>query len=223
MTSHLDSGIGQVLAALKAKDIDKNTVVVFMSDNGGNEDAGADNGILRGGKGTVYEGGVRVPAVVYWPEHTTGKHIFSGPVFAQDWLPTLLEAANVKNDNNFFDGRSVLASLMSTNTELSMKNVVLGAKGSHAVFNWPWKLVAAKNSEYKLFNVQEDPTESNNVYSQYPDRVAVMTKVLLSLPKEESKGVKGNPPRSLFNGPDGRPDHNIRLSETRQPWADAAK
>jgi arylsulfatase A-like enzyme len=223
MTSHLDSGIGQVLAALKTKGIDENTLVVFMSDNGGNEEAGADNGILSGGKGGVYEGGVRVPAVVYWPGHTASKQTFTGPIFAQDWLPTLLDVANIKNDHSDYDGRSVLASLILPNTELSTRHVVLGAKGSHAVFNWPWKLVAAKNSEYKLFNVQEDPTESNNVYSQYPDRVAVMTKVLLSLPKEESKGVKGNPPRSLFNGPDGRPDHNIRLSETREPWADAAK
>lgn len=223
MTSHLDSGIGQVLAALKAKDIDKNTLVVFMSDNGGMEIAGADNGILSGGKGSVYEGGVRVPAVVYWPGHGAGKKIFTGPIFAQDWLPTLLDVANITSEQSDFDGRSVLASVMSSNVILTPRNVILGAKGSHAVFNWPWKLVAEKGAEYKLFNVQVDPSESNDLFALYPQRVAEMSKLVTSMPKRESKGAKGPPPESLFRDANGDFDHEIRKQETREPWADAAK
>jgi arylsulfatase A-like enzyme len=222
MTSHLDKGIGKVLAALKSKGIDKNTMIVFMSDNGGNETSGADNGILKGEKGGVYEGGLRVPGVVYWPENTVSKQIFTGPVYAQDWLPTLLDIAKIENDNANFDGRSVLNSLMPPYADISARNVVLGAKGSYAVFNWPWKLIAEKDKEYKLFNVQADPTESNDLSAQHPQKIADMLKVLASMPKGESKGVKGPPPETLFRDKNGDFNLDIRMPETREPWADVA-
>jgi arylsulfatase A-like enzyme len=222
MTSHLDQGIGKVIAALKSKGIDKNTMIVFMSDNGGNETAGADNGILRGEKGSVYEGGVRVPAVVYWPQNKISKQSFTGPIFAQDWLPTLLEAANIKSDNTYFDGRSVLTSVIPPYKEVTARNVLLGAKGAYAVYNWPWKLIAEKDAEYKLFNVELDPSENDNLYAQYPQKVADMSKIITSMPKRESKGAKGPPPESLFRNENGDFDHEIRKQETREPWADAA-
>lgn len=223
MTSHLDQGIGKVLAALKSKGIDKNTLVVFMSDNGGMEEAGADNGILKKGKGSVYEGGVRVPAIIYWPQQTITKQTITGPVFAQDWLPTLLDVANINHDNDNFDGQSMLASVKAPNVEIPTRNVVLGAKGSYAIYNWPWKLVAEKDKKPKLFNVQEDPSENTDLYSQYPQRVADLLKVKASMPERESKGAKGPPPESLFKDEDGDFDHAIRKPETREPWADMAK
>lgn len=223
MTSHLDQGIGKVLAALKSKGIDKNTLVVFMSDNGGMEEAGADNGILKEGKGSVYEGGVRVPAIIYWPQQAMTKQTITGPVFAQDWLPTLLDVANINHDNDNFDGQSMLASVQAPNVDIPARNVVLGAKGSYAIYNWPWKLVAEKDKKSKLFNVQEDPSENTDLYSQYPQRVADLLKVKASMPERESKGAKGPPPESLFKDENGDFDHAIRMPETREPWADAAK
>jgi arylsulfatase A-like enzyme len=222
MTSHLDQGIGQVIAAIEAKGIADNTLIIFMSDNGGNEIAGADNGILTGEKASAYEGGVRVPAFVYWPSKIAGKQSLVGPIFTQDWLPTLLDVVNVNIDDMQFEGQSVWPSVMSPDVDIVTKNIVVGTARSKAVYNWPWKLIVEDNTVHKLFNVQDDPTEKNNLYTQHPDKVSDMLVALSAIPKLESKAAKGPKPESLFVDENGNFDHDVRKPETREAWAESA-
>jgi uncharacterized sulfatase len=89
---HMDASIGRLLARLDALNLVDNTIVVFLSDNGG-VDTLFDNHPLRLGKGSPYEGGIRVPAIVRWPGVTPEGHVSAEPVHVVDWYPTFLEAA----------------------------------------------------------------------------------------------------------------------------------
>ena len=95
MTSEMDRGIGRVLAALDAEGLRDDTLVLFMSDNGGAEALGARNGELRGGKGETFEGGIRVPAVLRWPGEIGAASVYEHVISAEDLLPTLATAAGL--------------------------------------------------------------------------------------------------------------------------------
>jgi arylsulfatase A-like enzyme len=211
-----------VLAELDKQGLSENTIVVFMSDNGGNLKAGADNGALRGGKGDVHEGGVRVPALVRWPARFHGNSM-SQPMFTQDWLPTLLAAANIDYQRSDFDGVSQLAQLENEQEMIVERQVVLGALGAKAVYQWPWKLIVDKQDRIQLFNLETDEFEKNDVSAQHPQLISQLRVALKKLPNIPSKAAKGPPPESLFRDENGQFDHAIRKPETRQPWADTAE
>src|SRR5690606_12282681 len=97
MVAAMDEGIGQIVEALERKGMRENTLIVFCSDNGGARPGTmADNGSLRGEKGTLYEGGVRVPALVNWPGKIRSGSVVTEPFHIVDWYPTLLTLAGGK-------------------------------------------------------------------------------------------------------------------------------
>jgi arylsulfatase A len=98
MIEQMDSGIGRVLETLRNLDIEENTIVLFTSDNGPwlAGEYSRYNGPFRGGKGDVWEGGIRVPAILRWPAGLPGGRQLAGPIHFCDWLPTLLDLVGVR-------------------------------------------------------------------------------------------------------------------------------
>ena len=100
MVYAVDRGVGRIVNALQDVQAFENTLIVFLSDNGGKIGAGADNGALSGGKGSVTEGGFRVPMMFHWPAQIASGTIYQHPVTALDYYPTFsrLAGANVPQD-----------------------------------------------------------------------------------------------------------------------------
>jgi arylsulfatase A-like enzyme len=172
LIEHLDHGIGRVLAALKESGLEEETVVVFTSDNGGQLGAGANNGPLRDGKGSMYEGGLKVPAAVAWPGHVKPGGRTSQVALTMDLFPTLLEAAGVRARHEI-DGVSLLPVLRGKKESLPGRTLFFcrreggpayGGKTIDAVRRGDWKLV--QNSPYgprELFNLSRDPRETTDL------------------------------------------------------------
>lgn len=108
---HFDNSIGRIMNKLQETGLDKNTIVVFTSDNGG-VDTYFDNAPLRYGKGSPYEGGIRVPFIVRWPQKITEGKIINTPIHAIDFYPTLVEmAGGDPAQYDFLDGLSLMPEL----------------------------------------------------------------------------------------------------------------
>lgn len=223
MMSDLDASIGRVETALRDRGIRENTVLIFMSDNGGNVQAGASNGSLRGSKGTSLEGGVRVPAFIVWPAEIQPGSISTTPVFAQDWMPTLLEIAGADPEVEL-DGVSAWGRLMPDTDTLERNPVVVGTARAKAVYDWPMKLIRQSDGSApdQLFDVLNDPLETKNLADENPDIIEALAVHIDALPAKPSKGAKGPPPESLFRDADGNFIYDIRKPETREPWAESA-
>ncbi|MEE3220935.1 MAG: sulfatase-like hydrolase/transferase, partial [Planctomycetota bacterium] len=108
MLQHLDDGIGDVVAKLKEEELFDNTLLFFLTDNGGSKAMRADNTPLRGFKGSLDEGGIRTPFIVNWPAKFSGKRSIDTPVISLDILPTTLDAIGKLPAGNDFDGKSLL-------------------------------------------------------------------------------------------------------------------
>ena len=178
LIEHMDHGIGKVMTALKANGFYDNTLVIFVSDNGGQLNVGARNGPLRNGKGTVYEGGIRVPAIASWPGSIAPSTTSDALLTTMDIYPTLLEAARARI-TQVIDGTSFLGSLLGgpdpDPTRLLFFSrreggLRFGGKTIEAVRQGPWKLL--QNSPYaplELYNLERDPLETTDLSSAEPD------------------------------------------------------
>jgi arylsulfatase A-like enzyme len=111
LIEQMDDGIGKVLAALKDASLSDNTLIFFTSDNGGQLNLGSSNGPLTGGKGQMYEGGIRVPTCAVWPGRIRPGSRSDRVVLTMDLLPTICEFAGVKIGHEI-DGRSILPTLL---------------------------------------------------------------------------------------------------------------
>lgn len=175
LIEHMDDGIGKVLAALQSAGLRENTIVVFTSDNGGQLNVGASNGPLRDGKQSVYEGGLKVPTAVVWPDRIRPGAETTFQAMSMDILPTLFAAAGLPI-NHPVEGRSFLPTLLGGAQEPLRKQsffcrreggLQYGGKTIEAVIEGPWKLL--QNSPWaplELYNLQADPAESVNVVEQ---------------------------------------------------------
>jgi arylsulfatase A-like enzyme len=168
LLEHMDDGIGRVMAELSAAGLDKNCLVIFTSDNGGQIDAGAINAGLRDGKGTMYEGGLRVPCAAWWPARVRSGESNLAAV-SMDLFPTILEAAGVERPRNI-DGDSICPTLLGQPQVLRRplffvrREACRGFWGeaSYAVIEDQWKLVRNPFAPLELFNLATDPTETVN-------------------------------------------------------------
>jgi len=194
MVQHNDAQIARVLTTLKSEGMLKNTLIVWASDNGPELRGGGTAGILRAGKGTAFEGGQRVPAIVYWEGKIEGGKSLEVPLSVLDWFPTLLDLAGGQRPN---DARVVGINMLSTlqgdrsnsATPFIVGNRSQGANGGYyeSIYQWPFKLLrsSARNIGSKplpensdpaakislLFNVDKDPAETNNLVEQYVNLV----------------------------------------------------
>jgi arylsulfatase A-like enzyme len=172
LIEHLDDGIGKVMACLKETGAAENTLVVFTSDNGGQLSAGANNGPLRDGKQSVYEGGIKVPGAVAWPGKIKPGTETPFRAMSMDIFPTALAAAGVKLTHRI-DGRSFLPTLQGKSQPPLRTHWFFrrreggnryGGKTIEAVIRGDWKLL--QNSPFaplELYNLKTDPKEQHDL------------------------------------------------------------
>ena len=190
MVDRMDQGIGRILEAIDQSGVANNTLVWFFSDNGGTSQAG-DNRPFRGRKGDVFEGGIRVPAVVRWPEAIAPGSSTQAPLAWIDVLPTLMQAAGLsKSGGKPLDGINALEIFTGEQSSLdrNLFNYIgsLGETAEQIAFITPrWKFVVQGpniiNPELDdsqrhafLFRIDEDPHETENLAGQHPERVKAM-------------------------------------------------
>ena len=174
LIEHLDAGVGQVIAALKASGAYENTLIVFTSDNGGQVSAGASNGPLRGAKEDMYEGGIREPMCAVWPGHIRGGSRTERVALTMDLFPTICEVAGAQPPQPL-DGVSLLPDLTGEQRTDDRTLYWVRREGGpryqgltiEAVRKGDWKLV--HNSPFEplqLFNLRDDPKEQTDLSTQ---------------------------------------------------------
>lgn len=174
MNTEMDRGIGKVVSVLKELKLTDNTFIFFLSDNGANNKG--SNGTLRGFKGSVWEGGQRVPAIACWPGHIAAGSVCDQTVISIDLMPTILELAKATVPaGHQLDGVS-LVSLLTQQQKLKPRSIFWDYNGCSAVRQGPWKLVLNQNRKtpVELFNLQDDLSETKNLAEKQPQRVQKM-------------------------------------------------
>jgi arylsulfatase A-like enzyme len=166
MIRQMDEGIGKILAALKKSGEEKNTLVVFTSDNGG--ERYSDTWPLVGKKMDLLEGGIRVPYIVRWPGKVKPGSVTAQHAVTMDWVPTFLEAAGVSPDREFpLDGKSLLQVIRKQKTfkrDLYWKMLYRDQK---ALRSGDWKYLSVEGDEF-LFNLARDERERANWAKRAP-------------------------------------------------------
>jgi arylsulfatase A-like enzyme len=179
MLHAMDRGIGELLAALRETGQHEKTIVIFTSDNGGKPKGNASlNGHLRGEKGTVFEGGIRVPFVVQWQGQIAGGKRLDDPVHGIDVLPTVLAAAGRKPaEKDKFDGVDLLPLLRGEIEQLPDRYLYWRLNTKTAVRNRTWKLIQGQNKDTLLFNLAKDESEKRNVAVANPERTTELQRL----------------------------------------------
>jgi arylsulfatase A-like enzyme len=204
VVEELDASVGELLAKLTQLGIERNTLVIFTSDNGpwlAMRDWGGSAGALRGGKTSTFEGGHRVPAIARWPDRIPPGRETRDVANMMDWLPTLVELAGAHlPDDRVIDGRSLVGVLQGTGELKSAPFFYLRLRSPlgdqrheiGAVRDGPWKLTLpqggypqifepiAKTELFRhgllLFDLESDVGERHDVAADHPDVVARLTK-----------------------------------------------
>jgi arylsulfatase A-like enzyme len=185
MVEAMDLAVGKVMAKLDELGLRENTIVIFTSDNGGlstSEGWPTSNLPLRGGKGWMYEGGIREPLIVRWPGVAQPGAVINTPVSSPDFFPTLLEAAGAKPaPGQRLDGVSLIPVLRGQTTPeraLFWHYPHYGNQGgapAAAVRRGPWKLIQwFEGDRMELFHLGNDLAETTDLATREPARVAAL-------------------------------------------------
>jgi arylsulfatase A-like enzyme len=177
MVSCVDDGVGRVMESLRRNNVEEDTIVVFLSDNGGALTKNAsDNGSLRGAKSDLFEGGIRVPFAMQWKSIIPAGQIYSHPVISLDIMGTITALAGVKiAEDRPLDGVNLLPYLTGENKEAPHDQLFWRKweQQGMCIRDGDTKLVANtqrhKNS-YQLFNVENDLSETKNLRKQNPEK-----------------------------------------------------
>lgn len=196
MVKSLDMSVGRVLAQLEESGIADRTLVVFTSDNGGltqrygRHDGFTENLPLRRGKGSAYEGGVRVPTIVHLPGVTKPSTVCEEPVSTIDWFPTLLEMTGAGDDairNSPVDGVSLASLLRDPSMSRLDRNLYwhyphyhAGGDGPYsAVRSGDWRLIEFhETGQTALYNLRDDIGEQNDLARSHPQKAVALLRDL---------------------------------------------
>lgn len=199
MVESMDDAVGTLLDTLDRLGIADRTLIIFFSDNGGNMYSDIDNTVptsnapLRGGKATVFEGGIRVPCVVSWPGVINANTQSDAVVQSSDFYPTILNALNLEpKPNQHFDGISILPALKGQ--PLAREAIFTYFPHDPPVPDWvppsvvvhqnEWKLIRIfyggddGEHSWKLFNLRNDIGERNDLAANEPERVKAMDRLI---------------------------------------------
>jgi arylsulfatase A-like enzyme len=191
MTAALDDAVGVVLSKLKERQLEENTLIFFVSDNGGpTPQTTSSNKPLRGFKATTWEGGIRVPFFVQWKGRLPAGVVYAQPVIQLDILPTVLAAAAIEAQPDWkLDGVNLLPYLEGTLSSPPHEALFWRFGNQLAVRKGDWKLVKAPGAGAPfdeaaesatpegahLYNLAQDQGEQTNVAAQEPDKVKELT------------------------------------------------
>ena len=174
MLVRLDDSVGQVLSTLEGAGLADETIVVFFSDNGGpTRELTSSNGPLRGGKGQVYEGGLRVPFAVRWPGVTTPGKVEPRPVSSLDVFATVASAAGIQlsaSERESLDGVDLRPYLVGEQRGDPHEELFWRLGSRAALRQGDWKVVR-QSGEWELYDLSSDPSESQDLASQRPDKL----------------------------------------------------
>jgi len=169
MTFSLDRSVGKIIEVLKKQGIYDNTLIIFLSDNGGAHNNQSVNLPLKGFKGNKYEAGHRVPMLVSWPKKFRKSNRFAGITSSLDIVPTVLEAAGVKTGKaNDLDGVNLLPFLSGTKKGNPHQQLVWRKDQAAAIRFDQYKLIQIKGAGDRLYDLRKDPGEINDVQYQQP-------------------------------------------------------
>ena len=173
MLHRMDEGIGRVVQTLKDEGLYDNTLIFYLSDNGGAKNNKADNLPFRATKHTVYEGGLRVPFVMSWPAELTPA-TSDEPVISIDILPTICAALNIPlPEERIFDGRNMLSVIQKDAVRPLHRQLFFdGNDKSWAVREGKWKLLYSKQGNLELYNLEKDAVEQHNLVEELPEITA---------------------------------------------------
>ena len=198
MVSTVDDRIGRVVSALEEHNIRDNTIIVYMSDNGHSAEnkgpididthrsgfpkghyysahgGGGNTGKWIGQKGSFLEGGIRVPAIMSYPNGIPEGVVRDQAITAADWMPTILSLCNVDLPKRVLDGRDLKNVLASDSAESPHKHLHWGWANQWAVRVGPWKLLGSKSSPKQLVNLSDEQPERKNYLDEHPERVKTM-------------------------------------------------
>jgi arylsulfatase A-like enzyme len=198
MDAAMDEAIGQVIAALEAKGIRDNTLILFNSDNGGpGPGIISDNTPLRAGKGTIYEGGVRVCAFANWPGHIPSNATNNAVLHEVDWYPTLIKLAGGSLEQKLpLDGSDIWPTLTQGAQSPHFEEVTLcgTTHGKIAIRSGDWKLLVQgenKKSLPELYNLAEDIGEKHDLAATHPEKVKELMAKYEAVMKTAVQGADG--------------------------------
>ncbi|MGW7275708.1 sulfatase family protein [Streptomyces sp. NPDC054864] len=170
MVQDLDRSVGEVLKALKKSGRERDTLVFFASDNGG--ERFSYNWPLSGNKASLQEGGIRVPTIVRWPARLDGGQVSHEPVFTPDWTATLLEIGGARPDRAYpLDGTS-LAPYLLKGDELPERELFWRVRGERALRRGDWKYYRGKGGDDQLFDLHADRREQADRARDEPELLA---------------------------------------------------
>ena len=181
MLANLDDGVGEILKAISARGLDEETLVVFISDNGGpTRELTSSNLPLRGGKGDVYEGGLRVPFMMRWPGKLPAGEVEDRPVISLDIAATALALAGGQ-PRKPLDGVNLMPYLADGAAGRPHEELFWRQGERIAVRVGDWKLLRndRRNPDaWELYNLSDDLAETNNLIEQTPERGSALREVL---------------------------------------------
>lgn len=178
MTTSLDDGVGRILESLKAEGLEKDTIVIFVNDNGGATNNASSNGVYRGMKGSKWEGGIRIPYAMRWPGTLPAGAIFDHPVSTLDIVPTAVAAAGGRIDPAAVDGVDLVPAMTDPLIGAPHERLFWRRSVASAMREGDWKIIEVQGNPILLFNLADDPSETTNRAADYPDRVAAMQSAL---------------------------------------------
>ena len=173
MIHHMDEGIGRLMDLLRAEGLERDTLVVFTSDNGG--ERFSDNWPLVGGKMDLTEGGIRVPWIAHWPAVIAPGSTSTQTCMTMDWSATMLDAAGAPAAASHpLDGRSLMPLLRDATWRDDQPLFWrMNHRGQRAMRHGPWKYLRVDGHDY-LFNLEGDERERANLAPIAPERLAAM-------------------------------------------------
>ncbi|MGI9550396.1 MAG: sulfatase-like hydrolase/transferase [Aurantibacter sp.] len=186
---HMDDGIGKVIKALKDSGQYDNTIIVFTSDNGGHMPSKANNGPLRDGKQSMYEGGLKIPTCISWPQRIKPGSVSKNNWMTMDIYPTLLEMAGTA-PKNIIEGRSFYSEFSGLNLAVDSDRSYYfirreggtryGGQPIYALRKGDWKLLQnSPYEEYELYNLRKDPLEQKNLIEREPEKYKELNALLM--------------------------------------------
>lgn len=174
MLSSMDQGIGKIIQKLKDLGLEDNTIIIFLSDNGGPTlELTSSNAPLRAGKGSMYEGGIRIPFLMQWNGEIPAGMVYDKPVISLDILPTVAKAAGTEAPAEI-DGVDLMPYLTGNNSGQPHESLFWRQNGKTALRMGDWKIVShvlnKANSGWQLYNLEDDLSETNDLKMKFPKK-----------------------------------------------------
>ena len=196
----MDKSLGDIMDFLKEKKVDQNTIIIFMSDNGGlsttplrGGKAHSQNLPLKAGKGSVYEGGIREPMIIKWPGVVQPNSTANQYVMIEDFFPTILQMAGLKNYQSVqpIDGKSLIPILKNANFSDTSRSLIWhypnkwidkdgpGINYYSAIRKGNWKMIySMRTGKKELYNLAIDIGESNDLSANHTDKLLELSTLL---------------------------------------------